>query len=733
MADTQLKQPYLLTSGYLESASPSALSQPFHVTAQYDLNASWASKVNANICVGFSAKISAEFTPELNIVGTIFTKVKTSFNFKAYDADYFKKYNVVLNFDEPITGSTTLNFDAGKINYIASSVESHFYANIVANFNESTHVLAKLDTSIKTEFFTKIQAEFIGNLCTIEAYVNLGALSKAQAKFDLNFIKGVCFGIDARYEKAVYAILSQSMRCGTAIPTLHLFDFKQEQGLIISNFANTRFENTKPIIRAIKTVFERSTQLQQDCYVVWQENERAFIRKNIVFDEGKKLSHIRSTLWQEMIRKRKQITYSYEVAHVFEKSFKFDWDKGLELRLKSDLKWNEARAIYYQKHDVEPWTPQPEPQYIGSSNLNFICLCHDVDSHNVILNFGQSDCLPAIANQNWWYIVNEIQVTRLDNGEIINVLNGNYRTDRQSWCWSYSLTIPASELSKLDPVDARPVILKIMVNGFEHLMLLENRTRSRQFAQDTYSLSGRSVSALLDAPSSPPRAFLQENERTSVQLVQAEIDRSAYPDLDLNWQLIDALGWIVPNESFSYSNLTPIKAIQEIASAGGGFVYSDADSQTISIKPLYKKTFWNALDIPDYDVLLPESIVLEQSTDYENYPDYNGITLTNDKSGLTGQVKRTGTSGDVLFETVNNPLFTEQNVMASFGKSKLSKAGLVESHTFSMPLTSKIGQCKPSDVLAFNAEFWGVVDSISVSFNYAKVTQQIKVERVNHG
>jgi hypothetical protein len=61
----------------------------------------------------------------------------------------------------------------------------------------------------------------------------------------------------------------------------------------------------------------------------------------------------------------------------------------------------------------------------------------------------------------------------------------------------------------------------------------------------------------------------------------------------------------------------------------------------------------------------------------------------NDKTGQTGQVKRTGTSGDVLYETVNNRLFTSNQVMGSYGKSKLAKAGLVESHTFSMPLTSE--------------------------------------------
>ncbi|MFW2154068.1 hypothetical protein ACG94Q_22970, partial [Acinetobacter gyllenbergii] len=91
-----------------------------------------------------------------------------------------------------------------------------------------------------------------------------------------------------------------------------------------------------PIVRAIKTIFEETTQLQQSYYIKWQEDERLFISKNIVFENGLNLPHLRTTMWQEMIRKRKQITYNYEVAHVFEKRFKFEGDEGLELRLKSD-------------------------------------------------------------------------------------------------------------------------------------------------------------------------------------------------------------------------------------------------------------------------------------------------------------------------------------------------------------------------------------------------------------
>ena len=632
-------------------------------------------------------------------------------------------HNVVLNFGDESPVDTVV---------IDTVLDTSFSFEVVAVFKENTDVIGQIDTVLDTSFSFEIVAEFAENLCTIDTVLDTAFQFQLNATFDINFILGLNHLSGFSYQKALPTLIESQVKYGKARFKAHNSAFIFECGLSLSSSVITGFDKTQQLQQSIRSVFEETTKLSSDYQVVWQENDKRFIARTMVFEESKKLLINRQTSWDEMIRKRKKFTFSHEVAEVFEKRFMFEWDKGLEFITTDSIDWDVAKPVYYRKSEIEPFPPTPIPEYVGSTDLNFVCLCHDVDSHNVILNFGVDDCIPSGPNKNWWYIVNEIEVSRLDNGQKIHVFNGSYRTDRSSWCWSYNLTIPAFELSKLDPIAGQPVILKIVVNGYQHLMLLENRTRSRQFASETYTLTGRSVSALLDAPSSPPRAFLQENERTSVQLVQAEIDRSAYPDLTLNWQLIDALGWIVPTESFSYGGLTPIKAIQEIAAAGGGFIYSEADSQAITIKPLYKKTYWDPIAISEYDILLPESIVTEQSTDYEVYPDYNGITLTNDKTGQTGQVKRTGTSGDVLYESVNNRLFTSDQVMGSYGKSKLAKSGLVESHTFSMPLTSEIGQCKPADILAFNAEFWGVVDSVSVSFTYSKVTQSVTVERVNH-
>ena len=686
-----------------------------------------------------------------NKAGTVDTH-NVNLNFKPDNTD---SHNIILNFEHLADGSTNLNFgddvsaiiatlldtefsfevaavyaDSGTNTAVIDTVlDTEFSFDVVAAFSENTDIVGKIDTVLDADFTFEVQALFAENLCTIDTVLDTEFKTEIKALFDINFIRGVEAYWLAEYQRANPCLTAPDIPWAKPIFKAHNSAFYFERSLAFSNQIFVGFDKAAVLHRAIKAIHEQTTGLSSCAYLKWEETEKRFISLNPIFDESKKLKINRIFDWVELVRKRKTFTYSHEVAHVFEKRFTFEWDKGLELITSSDIAWDKAKAIHYRKHPVQPW-PKPEtPKYVGSTDLNFVCLCYDVDSHNVILNFGADDCIPGLPAKNWWYILNSLEVTRLDTGQKIIVMDGNYNTDRSRWCWSYGLTVPASEINKLEPIAGQPVILKIMVNGNEHHMLLESRNRSRRFAQDTYTLTGRSQSALLDAPSSPTRSFLQENERTSVQLAQAELDR-VNSNAQLDWKLIDELGWILPINSLSYSNLTPIAAIKLIVESAGGFIYSEKNGNTLSIRPLYKKTFWDSITIADYDRLVPISIVKDQSTDYEIYPDYNGITLSNDRSGLTGQVKRTGTSADTLLETVNDSLFTVES-MAAFGKAKLAKAGMVEKHSLNMPISAEVGECIPGELIAFNAEWWGIVDSVSVSFNHATVNQTIKVERVN--
>ncbi len=646
--------------------------------------------------------------------------------------------NIELNFgaDEVITASidavistvilvevTTLQGSFAQIDCVVATDLNVEISTLQGDF-------AQIDCVITTDFSAEINAVVSSQFCSIDAVINTGFISTVGTHFDINFVRGLSHLSGFSYQKALPALNEIHVRYGKARFKAHNSAFIFERSLSLSNAVTDGFDKGKNLQRAVQTIFEKTTGLNQDGSIVWQENDKRFIARTLVFEEAKKLLINRQTDWDELIRKRKKFTFSHEVADVFEKRFTFKHDKGLELVTTDSIPWDVAKAVYYRKSSLDPIEPQPKPEYVGSTDLNFICRCHDIDSHNLILNFGADDCIPRIVNKNWWYIVNDLKVTRLDNGQEIQVNNGDYRCDRSSWCWSYNLTIPFYEKSKLEPIDGQPVILKIMINGNEHRMLLENISRSRQFAKEVYKLSGRSPTALLDAPYSPTRSFTQENERTSVQLVQAELDR-VNSDIVLNWELIDALGWVLPANSLSYSNLTPIAVIKLIADAAGGFVYSEPDSNTLTIKAKYKKTFWDSIAIDEYDRVIPESVVTDLSTDYAIYPDYNGVFLTNDRTGETGTVKRRDTAGDVKLEPINNPLFTSVSSMYEKGREALAKAGMVETHSLLIPITQYIGQCLPGELVAFNGDWWGITDGVSGSFSYGKVTQTTSIERVN--
>ncbi|OBY75888.1 hypothetical protein [Acinetobacter gyllenbergii] len=647
-------------------------------------------------------------------------------------------HNLILNFgtDEQINAavnavvSTSFIAEILATQYTYNSVEAVVSTNFEAEINVLNGYSAQVSSVLNTAFNAEIRAVVIDQYCGVEATVNTDFIALINAKFDINFTRGLSFGCVAIYQDALQTLIENQIRFGKPRFKAHNSAFIIERGLNISNAVTIGFDKAAFLEQSVRSVFEETTGLSSTSRIVWQENDKRFISRTLVFEESEKLLINRQTSWDEMIRKRKKFTFSHEVAEVLEKRFWFKHDKGLELVTTDSIPWDVAKSVYYRKSKVDPIEPQPKPEYVGTSDLNFVCLCHDVDSHDVILNFGADECLPNIAPVDWWYIVNEIKVTRLDNGQVIQIYNGDYSTDRKSWSWSYNLTIPFYEKSKTEPIDGKPVILKIMINGNEHRMLLENITRSRQFGKETYKLSGRSPTALLDAPYSPTRSFTQENERSSVQLVQAELDR-VNSDIVLSWELIDALGWILPPESLSYSNLTPIAAIKLIVEAAGGFIYSEPASNTLTIKPRYKKTWWDPIAIDEYDRVIPQSVVTDQSTDYEPYPDYNGVYLTNDRNGDTGRVIRTGTAGDVLQESINSPLLTSTTVMHSKGREVLAKAGLVENHSLLMPITQEIGLCLPGELVVFNGDWWGIVDGVSGSFTHKLVNQTASIERVN--
>ena len=664
------------------------------------------------------------------------------------------KHQVNLDFKDPATGSKNLDFSADDQNLASLDVVVH--TGITAEFNAESYSNDVLDAQINTAFHAEFHAvsgqfsqldiivqnvfiaEFkavrIDQYGAIDTVVQTGLSAQLGALFDINHLVGVSYGFSMKYQKAIACLSTTEIPWAKPILRVSNETLFYEQGLVISNQKNIRYEQAGSLTRAIRSLHEQATGLSSDAYVHWEEGVKRFIHQRYLHEETIKLRHNRETVWQEMIRRRKTLTYSHEVAQVFEHRFSFEWDKGLEIVTKSDLPWDKANAIHYRKHPVKPWPKPIERPKRQPVILNFCCPARNNGRFDVQLNFEKDQCsnLPVKPKRNWWYIVNTLTAERLDTGEKIKVMDGTYSTSRSQWCWTYSITVAHTEKDKLQPINGQPVILKVMINGFEHHILLEDPEETRRFASVLYTYPGRSITALNSNKYAASRSFIQDNERTSVQLVQAELDR-ANANTILDWKLIDELGWIVPIESLSYAELAPIDAIKQVVDAGGGFIYSQKAGNTLTISPRYQKGYWDAMTVDDYDILLSESLVMQQNIKQndEYIADFNAITVVNSRSGESLKVQQRGTSGDVPLEAVTGPLF---NVVsgASYGKNELVKANIQELHTFAdIPVSSEIGEMLPGKSIAFNGQWWGVIDGVSGSFSHNKVNETITVERIS--
>lgn len=648
-------------------------------------------------------------------------------------------HNLVLNFGadevESNLGQVDTSIDTRiraeiiGINALMAQADARIDTRMIAEIYGDSGLAAQVDVRINTGIRAEIYGESISEYGQVDVIIDTRIRCEVVAEFNINHDPGVEGKSGFNFKQAIGLMRKHKIPWSTAVSRAHLsayfiadgdpilstVDFKQEQGVVLQ--------------RSIQAIHEVTTGLSSDFSFAFEDNLRIKINRSTVFEQAKKLSKDVEFVWQEMIRKRKQFTYSHEVAKRIEKTLTLKWDKSLEIRTINEIRWDKAEAIHYIKHPVAPWPKPLIPKYVGSTDLNFNCLCTGVDAHNVILNFGADDCLPKIPERKWWYILNRLKVSRLDNGEEIIVKNGNYSADRSTWCWSHTLVVPSSQLPKLEPIDGQPIILKIEVNGGEHHMLLERRSRNRVFAMDDWTLTGRSVTALLDTPYAASRSFLQENERTAFQLCQAELDR-VWNDAELDWQLLyDPMSWIVPNNSFTYSNLSPIAAIKMLVENAGGFISSAKAGNKITVKPLYKKTFMDSIQIEDFDRMIPLGLVKSQSTDYEMLPDYNKAYLVSEITGKPYEITRAGTGGDITLPMETSRLFTFESATTK-GKALLAKAGLIEYHSLVLPIHDAVGECEPGELITFD-DWWGTVDAVRVDYSHGMVLQTVKVERAN--
>lgn len=340
-------------------------------------------------------------------------------------------------------------------------------------------------------------------------------------------------------------------------------------------------------------------------------------------------------------------------------------------------------------------------------------------------------------NKGVIFVTNSVSLMRSDDGREIKLLGFSVGIDSNSYTWSFSATVPLSELSKVDTAREQQIGVDFVCNGNLWRFILDGCDDSMSFGESSLTIKGKSRAMLLASPYSSQRGFKYDTAMSARQIAEDELNRFGVPSgFTLDWQLAGVNGWNVPANTYSYSNKTPINSLQWIAEAAGGFINAHMSEDIIHVLANYPAPSWEWSDQTPL-LTLPMSLITSRSRGRINKPAYNGVTLYGENEGGIGAlVKRTGTSGGYQPPMITSDLMTDTAAAISRGKMILSDTGDIGNIGISMPLHSDFGVLKPSTLIGVNdGESWiGMVRGTTItgrlSSNQAlEIDQSIDVER----
>lgn len=468
-------------------------------------------------------------------------------------------------------------------------------------------------------------------------------------------------------------------------------------------------------------------ELQQDrvfTAIPWQEASHVSKLSNSAFEQLDPLKGAIAIAWQDAQRLNIIRQHGYNV--------------GLQSYSNFGIPWEEA--IHPGAGREAPYVPPVTPPYIPFYNLNFICKCKPQLWSNVKLNFGKTPYCPddnVVINRKVYFIVNSLNIKRVSDNIPIEFNSVSVGIDKDSWCWAFNGTIPYTEFEKVEPSSAGPVEIEVEINGIAWRVLVERYGKKEVFAKTDIQVTGRSVTAYLENPYAPVRSFNQSTAIQSRQFAENELTRAGLiTGFSLDWQMIDPLGWLMPANTWSYNDLTPIQVIQNIAQGAGGFVNSHPLAKQLIVMQDYPAPFWE-WDSLTANKIIPESLIKARSLDWNEKPAYNGVYVSGENTGVTAFVKRTGTAGEFQAPMYVNSMISHTSAARNKGIALLSAGGKQASIGLDLPMESSLGLVTPGMLIQVqpsgNGTGWkGLARSTNISATWGQgltVNQSIQLER----
>lgn len=382
------------------------------------------------------------------------------------------------------------------------------------------------------------------------------------------------------------------------------------------------------------------------------------------------------------------------------------------------IPWSLAGSVVSLWPRSDPWEPPPPRPRIITPDLAFTCLATpEADLHFGII-CGRRGGPVRIPVRRTYIVINDIEITRVADGFPIQAKSVSLSLDADSWAWGFSATLlGTSALDAVQPDElGEPVMLQIDINGYSWRVYAEEFTENREFGRRSISVSGRGLSAYLSAPYKLPGSG-QADEQLLLQQIMAQ-----HLPLDDSWTLNWTPGtpdWLIPAGAASWSNKTPIQAINEAAIDVGLVVVPAMDSKSLTVQPRYPVLPWHyATATPD--ITVPDAAIINVSRRQRKTTQANAVYVHGaEVGGVLARCYLSLTAGDRVAETRSSSLITDVDAARLLGSRTLAaeyEQPGVRSIVFPLGGEFALGEVgKLLRVEIDSSHSLGVINSVSVS------------------
>lgn len=322
------------------------------------------------------------------------------------------------------------------------------------------------------------------------------------------------------------------------------------------------------------------------------------------------------------------------------------------------------------------------------------------------------------------------------SGEIeLNPLSASAKADMNGYCWLCELTLPPDEFFKLGLEQTQlgqEKIIELKINDDVFVFMAENISDNRKFTQRNYTVSGRSLTAKLGADYALGRNGVIEQDLYASQIAQQQVADLGFT---LDWQTVD---WLIPSNTYTLTDKSPIAVIMDLASACGAFVYSHPSEPKLFVLPKWREAAWN-VPTASPALIVPSNIILQISGQKNVQTQAHGVfVFGTGQSAKAAHVTRHGTDGLPETSALSHAVYTDLMACEAAGISALSETGTHKSETITLPVMKKynLGIAEMGRVWRFNepngawnAVIQGVSISVSVEGDVPVVKQTVSADR----